>query len=394
MNKVIRITTVPITMKNLMVGQMKFMSDQYEMIGISSGGDLLDEVTQRSGARTIEVNMTRTISPFADLAALIKLVRIMLKEKPTIVHTHTPKAGVLGMVAAWVARVPVRLHTVGGMPLMETKGLKRRLLEFVEKITYRCAHMVYPNSRNLKQFILESELCREHKLKVIANGSSNGVNCAHFSREMVSDKVVQELKSSLQINSSDFVFCFIGRIVGAKGINELVKAFVRLYDTNPKLKLLIIGMTEPELDPLDSTIISHLNEHPGIRNIPYQQDVRPYLAITDVLSFPSYREGFPNVIMEAGAMSVPAIVTNINGCNEIIEDGVNGIIIPAKDEHALEQAMRNISSDPSLLSRLKSNCRTRIVNKYDQKFVWKEILKEYRLQQQQSKTQQYVPKFS
>jgi len=298
------------------------------------------------------------------------------KEKPFIVHSHTPKAGIVGMMAAWLNKVPVRIHTVAGLPLMESTGIKRQLLNFVEKLTYSFATKVYPNSYGLRDFLVSEKLCNAKKLKVICNGSSNGIDTTFFDPIHFNVESKKWLRESLNIDENDFVFIFIGRLVKDKGINELVAVFNEMnYD---KCKLLLVGSFEKKLDPLMPETERLIEDDKNIIAIGYQDDVRPFLAISHCLVFPSYREGFPNVVMQAGAMGLPSIVTNINGCNEIIIEGENGIIIPSKDVSALSDAMIYVFDNPMEVNRMASNARLMIVNRYEQKEVWKAILAEYK----------------
>lgn len=386
MKKIIRITTVPISLKKLLEGQHRFMKDQgFDVIGVSSMGKELVEVASNEGIRTESVEMTRTISPVKDLKSVWQLYKLFKREKPQIVHTHTPKAGTVGMMAAWLARVPIRLHTVAGMPLMEASGLKRLLLNMVEKITYSFATAIYPNSRGLYDFIIQQEFTHFRKLKVIGNGSSNGIDTQHFNLNHFTDLHNNSLRTSLGIASDDFVFVFVGRLVKDKGINELVWAFNKLKLTvsekrwfNGSIKLLLIGDFERNLDPLNPDTEQEINVNNDIVFTGYQQDVRPYLAISDCLAFPSYREGFPNVVMQAGAMGLPSIVSDINGCNEIIVEGKNGTIIPPKNVEALRQAMERMMDDGEYYARLKENTRLLITSRYEQQVVWNALLEEYK----------------
>ena len=374
--KLLRITTVPVSLKTLLKGQHRFMSDNgFEVIGVSSAGEALDEVARDENIRTISVEMSRKITPLKDLKALWKFYRLCKKEKPTIVHSHTPKAGIIGMLGAKLAGVPIRLHTVAGLPLMEATGNKRKLLDFVEKLTYSSATKVYPNSKGLYDFILQQKYTKKGKLKVIAQGSSNGINTEFFDSQQISETKQLELKQELGISSTDFVFVFVGRLVGDKGINELIKAFQQL--NSPNAKLLLVGPFESDLDPLQSETLEAIETHPNIIAVGYQRDVRPYFAISDALVFPSYREGFPNVVMQAGAMGLPSIVTNINGCNEIIKDDENGIIVPSKDVEALLIAMNRLMTDKLYYEHLKANARQMIQTRYEQSIVWNALLEEY-----------------
>lgn len=423
--KLIRITTVPISLKTLLKGQHRFMfQNGFEVIGVSSSGKDLQDVEQHETIRVAVLEMTRTISPISDLKSLWEFYTLCKRERPTIVHSHTPKAGIVGMLGAKLAGVPVRLHTVAGLPLMEATGMKRKILDFVEKITYRCATKVYPNSRGLYDFILANNYTEKEKLQVIANGSSNGIDTTYFDSDIIPVTQRRELELQLGIQPDDFVFIFVGRLVGDKGINELIEAFeglVRdegkgmsdegrgmsdegrgkreegrgkrergmtiaseesllsdLSDSFSRIKLLLVGPFESELDPLQPKTLQAIENHPNIISVGFQSDVRPYFAVSDCLVFPSYREGFPNVVMQAGAMGLPSIVTDINGCNEIIVEGENGTIIPVKNVATLVDAMQKMIYDTSYYHHLRQNARPMIQSRYEQLVVWEALLEEYR----------------
>lgn len=375
--KLIRITTVPISLKILLKGQHHFMAKNgFDVLGVSSMGSELMEVKNDEGIDVRVVAMSRKITPLKDLKSLWASYRLFKKEKPTIVHSHTPKAGIIGMVAAKLAGVPIRLHTVAGMPLMEATGGKRKVLDFVERLTYSAATKVYPNSKGLFDFIVSHQYSSSDKLKVIGNGSSNGINTSLFSKEVISAEQQNLLRNELGIGNDDFVFVFVGRLVGDKGANELVKAFCQL--NYPSVKLLLVGPLESDLDPLDNDTLRRIDENERIISVGFQKDVRPYFAISNALVFPSYREGFPNVVMQAGAMELPAIVSDINGCNEIIIEGKNGTIIPVKNVDAVKNAMEMMITDKELYLKMKGNARRMITERYEQQVVWDALLTEYK----------------
>ncbi len=322
--------------------------------------------------------MTRKITPIKDLVAVFQLFLFLKKTKPFIVHSHTPKAGTVAMIASKMAGVPNRLHTIAGLPLLEATGNKRKLLNFVEKITYKCATKVYPNSNGLKKIIIQEKFCQSDKLKVIASGSSNGIKTDHFNPELFTIKEIQNLKDTLGIEPLDFVYIFVGRLVGDKGINELVKAFSKLSLEIKGIKLLLLGMLESELDPLKKETLIEIESNKNIISAGFHNDVRPYFSVSNVLVFPSYREGFPNVVMQAGAMGLPSIVSDINGCNEIIIEGVNGCIIPVKDSEILYRSMKKLFEDDIIRNHLQQNARQMIVSRYEQSVVWQAILEEYK----------------
>lgn len=379
--KLFRITTVPISLQKLISGQLPFMkSHGFEPIMLSAMTDDVKQLVEDQECVHVHVPLTRKITPLADLKALWLFYRLCKVHKPDIIHSHSPKAGIIGMLGGKMAGVPVRLHTVAGLPLMETHGKKRKILELVEVLTYACATKVYPNSTVLKEFILDMKFCEPSKVKVIGNGSSNGINTTLFNREKINATSLKKLQESLQLTEKDFVFVFVGRIVKDKGIQELVSAFTSLQIQHPHIKLLLVGPMENDLDPLDDNTLKVITQNPGILSVGYQNDVRYYLALSKALVFPSYREGFPNVPMQAGCFNLPSIVTDINGCNEIIVSGKNGLIIPPKSVEALNKAMEKMLLDTTLYKHLQANARRMIVERYEQCYFWELLLNEYREQ--------------
>lgn len=376
--KLIRITTVPISLEKLLEGQVEFMQDYFEVTAISADKEKLYALGKKNNYHTYHIEMTRKITPWQDLKAVVKLYKYLKKESPAIVHTHTPKAGIVGMFAAWLVGVPNRLHTVAGLPLMEAKGAKRILLNIVEKLTYLFATKIYPNSKGLYDFIVKEKFTGSPKLAIIGNGSSNGIDTEYFNPNFYSEKDKIDLRNQFGIPQENFVYIFVGRLVKDKGINELVEAFTKLLATHNNLSLLLIGPLESDLDPLSAETLNFIKNTPQIISVGYQNDVRPFLAIANALAFPSYREGFPNVVMQAGAMGLPSIVSNINGCNEIVEQDVNGLIVPPKNAEELYLAMKQIISEDELYARLKSAARQNIVANYSRKEIWEALLKEYK----------------
>ena len=534
MKKLVRITTIPLSLDKLLGKQLSYMNQFFEVIAVSSDKKNLQKVARKYGVKPYCVPMTRTISPLKDLVSLWRMYQFLKREKPEIVHSHTPKAGIIGMLAAYFAGVPNRFHTVAGLPLLEAKGTKRKVLNFVESLTYSFATKVYPNSFDLEKIILQEKFCGQEKLKVIGQGSSNGIDTTYFDKENISDIDQENLKIQLGIEPDDFVFIFVGRLVRDKGIDELVSAFKNLMEQSsvrpekgttemglkslkndivrlpgdhenstlkvykngtyfytgqsfsglsiryrlskiwyrsaesemlinkstidpssktevnpfntklseqgnhyytgqsisglniryrlskvlyrsaeselvmnssetvphstielssfkknfaeqgqteqiifPKVKLLLVGPLEQKLNPVLSMTLSEMERNPNIKSTGYVQDVRSFLAISKCLILPSYREGFPGAVLQAGAMNLPCIVTDINGCNEIIVDGFNGLIVPVKDEKSLGNAMKKILDNEELRTTLTNNSRGIIIEKYDHQKVWEALLEEY-----------------
>jgi glycosyltransferase involved in cell wall biosynthesis len=307
---------------------------------------------------------------------LIKLVRLFRKIRPDIVHTHTPKAGLLGMWAAWLTRVPVRLHTIAGLPWVETKGPLKILLKLIEKLTAMPALQLYPNSGVQHDFLRQQHIA-PRKLKVLGQGSSNGINTRYF---LLNDDIANaaaSLRENEKIKPGAWIWIFVGRLVKNKGIGELLDAFQALNQQFPDDRLWLLGKEEPELDPLENRHRQLLHSGDPVRYWGFQNDIRPYLAASAVLAFPSYREGFPNVPLQAGAMGCMLLLSDINGCNEIVQNGINGMLVPAKNTEQLREAMLFIRQQPGKRTQYADAARHKIMNDYDQQKLWEILLKEY-----------------
>ena len=371
--KIIRSTTVPESLEAFCRGLLRELheEDGYEVVAVSSPDRRLDEVAEREGVRTVAVPMERHISPLRDLKSLWRLIRVFRKERPTMVHSMTPKAGLLSMMAAWLTRVPVRVHTFTGLVFPTAKGLTQKILILTDRITCACATHVIPEGEGVKNDLTNYRITKK-PLKVLGHGNVRGIDLEHYNPEL------PEVKAEAAKIRKDgvFTFVFVGRLVGDKGINELIGAFERLHKEYPATRLLLVGPEENNLDPLKPETLAKIKDDLSIEAVGSQPDVRPWFVAADVLVFPSYREGFPNVVIEAGAMGLPSIVTDINGSREIIIEGRNGTIIPARDEDALYQAMKQMADDPDQLKSMASEARPLIASRYEQSYV-RRCLKEY-----------------
>lgn len=350
---------------------MKYMkSSGFEVKMASATGPEIKELVAIEDCDHLEIELSRTLNPLTDLAVLFKMIKLIRKVKPDIVHTHSPKAGIIGMLASRICGVKLKIHTVAGLPLMETTGNKRKLLSAVEKITYGCADWVIPNSIQLNKFIVESGLIHDQrKLKVLGKGSSNGIDLEYFSRtESVLDHG-EVLRQQYQIDANDLVLCFVGRLAFYKGINELVAAFKELSKEFSSLKLLLVGPLE-ELNPLEEDTVQAMASMPNIIQAGHQDDIRPFLAISDIFVFPSYREGFPQSLMQACAMGLPCIATDINGCNEMVFEGINGHLIKPKDITGLVNACKHLILNDDIRHQFSKTSRHYIESNFEQKKVW------------------------
>lgn len=371
MIKIIRSSTVPQSLNTFCKGMLKELSQEYEVVAVSSPGEALDRVRQREGVRTIAVPMQRHISLLKDLKSLWRMWRVLQKERPDMIHSMTPKAGLISMVGGWLAGVPVRVHTFTGLVWPTSTGLKRRILMATDWLTCACATHVIPEGEGVKSDLLNHRITRK-TIHVLGYGNVKGIDLEHYNPQNY-EKVAHE----------GFTFVFVGRIVRDKGINELVAAFDRLHKEHDSTRLVLVGPREDNLDPVLPETLQRINLADGIESVGSQKDVRLFYAQADALVFPSYREGFPNVVIEAGAMGLASIVTDINGAREIIIDGQNGIIVPSRDEEALYQAMKRFVEHPDEVKTMAANARPLIASRYEQGYVrqclydfYKEILKD------------------
>ena len=386
--KIVRCATVGTSLDTFCRGLLTELRDKgFEVVALSSPDKDLEQLGNREMVRTIGVSMSRHIAPLKDFLSLLRLIRVFIKEKPDMVHSMTPKAGLLCMIASWVARVPVRVHTFTGLVFPTAKGLTKKVLMTTDWLTCACATHVIPEGQGVLNDLKNNGITSK-PMKVLGYGNVMGVDMTRFSRRPeVMEKVAILQKQGV------FTFVFVGRIVGDKGINELVYAFKELLvqDFPKRLRLVLIGNYESDLDPISSDSKKSIDSTPEIEAVgsQYGDDLLAWYAVSDCFVFPSYREGFPNTVLEAGAMGVPSIVTDINGSREIIipyekdNQGATGLIIPSHDADALQKAMAWMITHNAEREKMAANARPSIESRFEQHFVrqclydfYDEILKE------------------
>ncbi|MDE6109523.1 MAG: glycosyltransferase family 4 protein [Muribaculaceae bacterium] len=366
--KIVRASTIPLSLNVFCRGLLSRLAAEYDVLAVSSPGPDLDEVAEREGVRTVAVPMERHIAPPADLRSLWRIWRLFRREKPAMVHSLTPKAGLLCMLAGKLAGVPVRVHTFTGLVFPTSRGLKRKLLMLTDRITCACATHIVPEGRGVMDDLRQYGITRR-PMRILGHGNIRGIDLEHYRRTPEIERQAASLRQELGVKEDDVVLVFVGRLVADKGVAELIKAFESIDD--PKLHLLLVGPPEPDVDPLDAGTLRIIATHPRIHAVGPQPDVRPYLAAADVSVLPSYREGFPNVVIESGALELPCIVTDINGSREIIEHGRNGLIVPPRDADALRDAIAMLSHDAPMRHRLAAEARPMVASRFEQGYVWK-----------------------
>ncbi len=364
-NKIIRACTVPQSLGFLRGIITELKREGYEVVAVSSSNEAgfqkntyseeseLEKFGKSEGIRTIPVAMERHISPAKDLKSLWSMVKVFCHEKPCMVHSMTPKAGLICMLAAWLTRVPVRVHTFTGLVWPTAKGMKRYILMFADRLICACATHIVPEGEGVKTDLLNHKITRK-PIRVLGHGNVRGVDLDYWKpMEMVT-------------RNDRFTFVFVGRIVRDKGMHELAEAMRTL---NGRCRLLLVGPFEEDLAPIEPEDKAFFMNSADVEVMGAQSDVRPFYAQADALVFPSYREGFPNVVLEAGAMGLPCIVTDINGSREIIEHGKNGLIVPPGDAHALCEAMKMFIEQAELVKKTAQNARSMIASRFEQNYV-------------------------
>ena len=354
-------------------GTMAKLLEKYELQLLSSPGEELEEYSKKFGVKTHAVDMYRRMSPMKDLKSLRNIIKVFRKEKPYMVHSMTPKAGLLCMLAAWWARVPVRVHTFTGLVWPTESGWKRKLLMLTDKITCACATHIIPEGEGVKSDLKNNKITNK-PIKVLGFGNVKGVDMIRFSRR---PEVL--VKAQTIRDNNLFTFVFVGRIVRDKGINELCSAFEQLQKQYSSIRLFLVGRAEDDLDPISENAKDIIQKNTSIHALgpQYGDDLLAYYASSDCFVFPSYREGFPNTVLEAGAMGLPSIVTDINGSREIIIEGKNGTIIPSKDKEALYKAMERMVVDTEWRKTMTNNARQLIMDRFEQGYVQNCLLKYY-----------------
>lgn len=369
--KIIRACTVPQSLGFCKEVMIRMREMDYEVIAVSSPGEALDAIRDDDGFKTIAVPMARHISLVGDIKSLWSMIKVFRKEKPYIVHSLTPKAGLICMMAGKLTGVPVRIHMFTGLIWPTSTGLKRKILMATDWLTCACATHVLPEGQGVLNDLKNGGITRK-PLKVLGYGNVMGVDMDRFNATRFEDIE--------KPNDGIFRFVFVGRIVGDKGINELVDAFTQLHEKYPKTKLTLVGKYETDLDPVSELTRHRIDANPGIDacGSKYGDDLLKEYLMSDCFVMPSYREGFPNTPMEAGAMGLPNIVTDINGSREIVVDGENGLIVPPRTVQPLYEAMERMMMDDAMREKMQKNARPMIESRFEKGFVQDCLLEFYK----------------
>lgn len=372
--KIIRTATVAMSLNILLKGQLKFLNEEFEVVAVSGQDAHLNEVENRENVKTLSLKMERKIHLINDFISLIKMCGLLKREKPQIVHSITPKAGLITMLAAKIIGVPVRIHTFTGLVFPSRNGFLKQILIWMDKLICYCATDVIAEGNGVKQDLIKFKISSK-PIEIIANGNVNGVDLNYYSAEIIQSNI-KKIKSELNLEN-DFVFVFVGRITKEKGIEELILAFEKLNLIYNNVSLLLIGDFEDK-HLLNKKVINEIVNNPKIISLGFKDDIRPYVALSNILVLPSYREGFPNVVLQASALGIPSIVTDINGSNEIIKNGINGYICQSKDINSLFEKIELAVKNKIHLKLLGENAKLEVCKKFSNQLVWQELLKFYK----------------
>lgn len=359
---------------NLLLGQLAyFKSLGYQTYLLAPYSERSSQFCKVEGCEHLVIDIEREISLWKDIKTLFQIIKIFRKIKPDIVNLGTPKVSLLGMIAAYILRVPKRIYTCRGFRFEHERGLKRSILITMERITSLFAQQVICISNSVKDLGLENKIFPQKKTIVIQKGSSNGVNLSLFNpKELHYDQVKNDLCQKYDLDDK-FVFGFLGRMVDRKGINELFDVFCELYKENQRLRLLLVGPFEMS-QIADKDLVEKINQHPGIINYGKvkQEEVPGFMLAMDVFVLPAWWEGFGNVLVQAAAMGVAVISTTGTGTVDAVCDGYNGILVPVKDKEKLKEAMVKLSQDKETRLKFGENGLAWAQN-FDRTMIWNEM---------------------
>jgi glycosyltransferase involved in cell wall biosynthesis len=360
-------------------GQPRYMSEHgFDVTMISSNGWELPGVKALEQVPHIEVHLTRKLSPVTDARSIWKLYKIFRKMKPDIIHTENLKANLCGLIAGWMAGVPVRIQTMAGLVSPTKKGFKGWMIRQAEIISFWFATDVWPNSHSSLDFMLKTKMVNPKKARVIGKGSTNGIDLERFNPDTIDQNRLGEIKQTINWQPDDRILLFAGRMVRDKGVEELVGAFEKMHRLYPGLKLVLLGPEEADLDPLSENTRAAIRNNDKIIHIEWTDEVEYYLALSELFVFPSYREGFPNVIMQAGAMKCPVVCSRVFGNIDIITNRVNGLLHDSQNTDALIDLLHEALNDPELMKNLAAQLHRDMVEHYNRYTIYELYIKEYR----------------
>jgi glycosyltransferase involved in cell wall biosynthesis len=377
--RIVHIMTAPESLFFFLRGQVAFMRKRgIEAHGVASPGEFLDRFATRDSVPVTPVSMPRKITPGQDLVAIAALWRVLRKIRPSIVQGGTPKGGLLGMIAASLAGVPVRIYHIRGLPLMTATGSRRHLYRWSERVSCRLANHVLCVSHTVRDVVIQEGLCPAEKIETLRAGSGNGVDAAgRFSPDRLGPDSRRQTRARYGIPDDAVVVGFVGRLIRKKGVVELMQAWEQLRDHYPQLRL-VVGGPHESVDPIPSDVRARMESDPRVHVLGYVDDTPALYTAMDLFVFPTYfHEGFPNVPLEAAAMGLPVVATTIAGCTDAVQEGVTGTLVPPQDVEALKKAIRYYLDDPESRRRHGAAGRERVLRDFRPELIWEALYQTY-----------------
>lgn len=374
--KVIHMVTMPQSI-GLMRGQLNYLKEKgYEISVVTSSGERLNEFNKKQDIHGEAIDMGRAFSPLKDLKSLFKIINYFKKVKPDIVNAGTPKAGLLGMIAAKITRVPYKVYTNRGMPFERHTGVKRRILMLTEKVACSCADKVICISPSIQEVLISNNIVSQDKTIVFGIGSSNGLDLKRFQYTAEVERKVKDIRESFGLTDESFVIGNVGRINNFKGVTELVLSFEELQNKYNHVYLLLVGPIETK-DSISVEIRKKIENNDKIIYVGPQKDPVPYFYVMDIFAFPTYMEGFGNTSIEAQATGTPVIATNVTGAKDTIINDKTGILIEKQNVEELTNAIDKFINNAELVRDMGENGKEFVHENFDNKIIWEGLSELY-----------------
>jgi glycosyltransferase involved in cell wall biosynthesis len=377
--KIARISTVPFFVLTQLKEQIEFLEKLGATVTIiTSPGPEISKLESIPGVEVIAHDIPREVLPIRNFIALFRLMKLFSKRKFDIIHSTTPMAGLLTSIAAFTTKNPLRLHTFTGQRWVDLNGPRYWSSKFSDIIIARLNTLCYVDSLNQKFFLVNHKIAKDEALKVIGHGSLAGVNIHRFNQKNFNIKSNKLLRKSMNIPFDANVLLFVGRINIDKGIKELILAFAKLKKSGSDAHLILVGPMEDKSGLINKLVKKKSSFYKSIHLIGSSSFPEKYMAISDILCLPSYREGFGTVVIEAASMGIPTIGTNIYGLSDAIIDGETGILVPLRDSNALFKALEFLLSNKDILKKMGNAALLRSYNIFSADKVNLALVNEYK----------------